>query len=102
MPRWPTLISGPLSRQESAAGRRSAASQLDDLAQAGLSQKQGQGGGAVADLVGAGHGQHFRQGVDFDEFGRFVLGLPEGDVAGDVDVGGLVADAVGGVEVAGQ
>ena len=65
-----------------------------------MAEEEGEGGGAVFDLVGLGHVQGFGDGlaVDFDDLGWFVGGLAQFDVLGEEDVADFAADAVGGVE----
>ena len=66
-----------------------------DLQQVGLAEEEGEGGGAVFDLVGLGHVQDFgdRFVVDFGDFGRFRRGLAQFDVLGEEDIADFVADA---------
>ncbi len=73
---------------------------IDLQGEVGLAEEEGEGGGAVFDLVGLGHVQRFGDGlaVDGDHFGRFVGGLAQFDVLGEEDVADFAADAVGGVE----
>ena len=66
-----------------------------------MANEEGQGGGGVAHLEGAGQMEGLGEGsgVDFNDFGGFVVGRTQGDSGGQKDMADFAGDAVGGVEV---